>query len=73
MPLDLATEQFLLGVVNRIVSHKAVLHSRVSTVARDSEGFAILIYVKHLVVECVRTIEVSRLARRVAVRVTQSP
>ena len=73
MPFDLEAEQFLFRVVRRIVFHKPVLHGRIDAVARDGQGFSIGAYVEHVVVECIRTVEVSGLAQSVSVRITQAP
>jgi hypothetical protein len=54
MPFDLEAEQFSLRVVDRIVFHKPVLHSRIDAVARDSESFPVGAYIQHVVVECLR-------------------
>jgi hypothetical protein len=72
MPFDLETEQFLLGVVDRIVFQKSVLHRRVNPIARDGEGFSIGAYVEHVIIECVRAVEISRLPQFVSVRITEA-
>ena len=73
MPFDLEAEQFSLRIVDRLVFHKPVLHSRIDAVARDSESFSIGAYIQHVVVECVRAVKVSWLAQPVCVRITGAP
>jgi hypothetical protein len=73
MPFDLEAEQFLFPVVERIIFHKSVLHSRVDAVARDAEDFSVGTYIEHVVVECVRAIKVSWLAQRVCIRIIEAP
>ena len=73
MPFDLEAEQFSFRIVDRLIFHKPVLHSRIDAVARDGEGFSIGAYVEHVVVECVRTVKVSWLSQPVCVWVTRAP
>ena len=73
MPFDLEAEQFSFRVVERIVFHKPVLHSRVDAVARDGENFSIGTYIEHVIVECVRAIKVSWLAQPVCMWITEAP
>ena len=71
-PTDLEAEQCLLRIIDRVVFHKPVLHRRVNAVTRDGKGFAIRADVKHVVVECVRAVEVSRLAQRICRRIAEA-
>src|SRR4030095_12588038 len=73
MPLDLKAEQRPLLVVNRVIFHKPVLHSRVNAVARDGECFTVVTYVEHIVVECIRAVEVSWLSQRIGLDITETP
>src|SRR4029077_8520992 len=73
MPFDLETEQFLFRVVDRIVFHKPVLHSRVDAIARDGEGFSITPYIEHVGVEGVRAVKVACLAQPVCLWITEAP
>ena len=72
MPFDLEAEQFSLRVIDRIVFHKSVLHSRVDTVARDGQSFSIGAYIEHVVVKCVGAIKVSWLVQAVCMRITEA-
>src|SRR5436190_4419017 len=71
-PADLETEQYLLRIIDRVIFHKPVLHSRVNSITGDRKCFPIRTDIKHIVVECVRAIEVSRLAQRVRRRIAEA-
>src|SRR5262249_23658079 len=68
---DLEAEQYLLWIVNRVIFEKPVLHRGVNSVTTDCKSFAIRADVEHIVVKCVRAIEVGRLAQLVRVRISE--
>ena len=72
MPFDLEAEQLLLRVIDGVVFYKAILHGRVDAVTCSGESFAVATYVEHIVVECVRTIKVSRLPQPVGLRISEA-
>src|SRR5215813_15539873 len=72
VPVDLETEQFLFGVVDRIVFHKPVLDSRVNPITRYGESFSISAYVEHVVIECVRAVEIRWLTQFVSLGITEA-
>ena len=70
---DLETKQCALRIVDRVVFNKPVLHSRVNTVTRDRKNFPVRAYIEHVVIECVRAVEVNRLAQGVRIWIAETP
>ena len=70
--VDLEAEQHLLRVVDRVVFLEIVPNSRVNAIARNGEGLPIRTDVEHVIVECIRALEIRRLAECVCLRITEA-